>query len=113
MRAAASSIAKGKPSSRAQIAATSRAFAAVSSKLGVLARTRARNSAIAPYWATSSTGMDEGLRTKDERVSSAGSNWSSLVVGRSSFVVGGSASGGTAKTFSLEIRSSARLVTSS
>jgi len=85
-RTAASSIASGKPSTRAQISATARAFSVVSAKSSLTARARSTNSATAASCASTSTG---GRRCRS-----------------------GSASGATGHSCSPERRSTTRLVTS-
>ena len=55
-RAAASSIARGKPSNRAQISVTADAFSRFSSKSGLTATARCTNSATAGYCDRTSTG---------------------------------------------------------
>ena len=58
-RAAASSIARGRPSNRAQISATAEAFSRLSSKSGLAAAARCTNSVTAGHCdSTSTEGMD-------------------------------------------------------
>ena len=84
-RAAASSMASGRPSNRAQISVTADAFSRVSSKSGLAATARCRNSSTAGYWdRTSTESVDRGT---------------------------GSASGGTGNSCSPYTCSAARLVT--
>ncbi len=87
MRAAASSMASGRPSRRAQIVATATALVGSSSKSSLMARARCVKSATAAYRPRSSCGV---IRARS-----------------------GTASGGTANACSARRRSGARLATSS